>query len=58
MSRLIETRYPIYAEADITIDSLAGPTDATVQKLLAALHDWAGPSGVVDRREEVGSAVS
>jgi shikimate kinase len=58
MSRLIEARYPIYAEADIIIDSLAGPTDMTVQKLLAALHDWAGPSGVIDRREEVGSAVS
>jgi shikimate kinase len=49
LSRLIETRYPVYAEADITIDSLAGPTDATVQKLLAALVEWAGPSGVIDR---------
>ena len=50
LGKLIETRYPIYAEADITIDSLAGPTDSTVQKLLAALTEWAGPSGMIDRR--------
>ena len=51
LSRLIETRYPVYAEADITVDSLAGPTDTTVQKLLTALTRWAGPSGVIDRPE-------
>lgn len=50
LTKLIETRYPVYAEADITIDSLAGPTDTTVQKLLAALGEWAGPTGVIDRR--------
>ena len=50
LGKLIETRYPVYAEADITIDSLAGPTDTTVQKLLSALADWAGTTGVIDRR--------
>jgi shikimate kinase len=35
--RLIETRYPIYAEADLTILSEDGPHDATVDLLLAAL---------------------
>jgi shikimate kinase len=58
LTKLIETRYPVYAEADITIDSLAGPTDTTVQKLLAALADWAGPTGVIDRRAVLAGAQS
>jgi shikimate kinase len=58
LTTLIETRYPVYAEADITIDSLAGPTDSTVQKLLSALADWAGPTGVIDRRAVSPEAVS
>jgi shikimate kinase len=58
LTKLMATRYPVYAEADIAIDSLAGPADTTVQKLLAALTAWAGPAGIVDRRPEVGSAAS
>jgi shikimate kinase len=50
LSRLIETRYPVYAEADIVVDSLPGPSDAMVHKLLAALAEWAEPTGIVDRR--------
>ena len=52
LTRLMATRYPLYAEADIAIDSLAGPADTTVQKLLTALAEWAGPAGIVDRRPE------
>jgi len=52
LTRLMATRYPVYAEADIAIDSLAGPADTTVQKLLTALAEWAGPAGIVDRRPE------
>jgi shikimate kinase len=37
LSELIERRYPIYAEADVTIDSGEGPPDATVLRVLAAL---------------------
>jgi shikimate kinase len=58
LTRLIESRHPIYAEADITIDSIAGPVDLTVQKLLTALAKWAGPSGIVDRPAELGRAAS
>jgi len=58
LSRLIETRHPVYAEADITIDSLASPTDTTVQRLLGALTELAGPSGVIDRRPARQEAVS
>jgi shikimate kinase len=52
LSRLIETRYPIYAEADLVIDSVPGPSEATVQKLLVALNQWAEPSGIVDRQAQ------
>jgi shikimate kinase len=38
--RLIEIRYPIYAEAKITIQSEDGPHDATVDILLAALGTY------------------
>lgn len=37
LAELIERRYPIYAEADITIDSGEGPPDATAGRAVAAL---------------------
>lgn len=37
LAQLMERRYPIYAEADLTIDSGDGPPDATVLRTLAAL---------------------
>jgi shikimate kinase len=37
LAELIERRYPIYADADITIDSGEGPPDATVSRAIAAL---------------------
>jgi shikimate kinase len=37
LARLMEERYPIYAEADITVDSLDGPPDVTVDRVIAAL---------------------
>jgi shikimate kinase len=37
LERLIAERYPIYAEADITVDSLDGPPEVTVERVLAAL---------------------
>lgn len=37
MERLMAERYPIYAEADITVDSNGGPHDAVVQNILAQL---------------------
>ena len=55
LTQLIETRYPVYAEADITVDSRAGPAEATVLKLLEALGQWAGPAGVIDRPVELGA---
>ena len=37
MERLMKERYPIYAEADITIDSSGGPHDTVVQKIMSEL---------------------
>jgi shikimate kinase len=36
LQALSEERHPVYAEADITVDSLEGPHSATVQAILAA----------------------
>jgi shikimate kinase len=55
LGRLIEARYPIYAEADIIVDSVAGPVDHTVQNVLDALLRRAGPDGVLDRQETEGT---
>ena len=37
LTELIERRHPIYAEADVTIDSGEGPPDATATRVIAAL---------------------
>lgn len=39
LERLIAARYPIYAEADISVDSIDGPPEATVERVLAALAE-------------------
>jgi shikimate kinase len=39
LARLMEQRYPIYAEADIVVDSTAQPADRTTEQVLAALRD-------------------
>lgn len=37
LERLVAERYPVYAEADITVDSVDGPPELTVERVLAAL---------------------
>ena len=39
MERLMAERYPVYAEADITVDSNGGPHDAIVQQILTKLTE-------------------
>ncbi|MGH6880556.1 shikimate kinase [Hypericibacter sp.] len=51
LAELMSTRYPIYAEADLTVDSQDGPPDATLERVLAALADFTPPS---DRQTETG----
>ena len=38
LGKLMEERYPIYAQADITIDSNVGPHDTVVEDVVAALR--------------------
>lgn len=40
MQRLMEERYPVYAEADITIESLEGPHDAVVETIVDRLKEF------------------
>lgn len=38
LSRLMESRYPVYAEADITVDSTDEPPEVTVAKIIQELE--------------------
>lgn len=39
MARLMEVRYPVYAEADLVVDSREGPHQWTVDAVMKALRD-------------------
>ena len=39
-TRLIAERYPVYAEADITVDTVDGPPEATLAKVIDALDHY------------------
>jgi shikimate kinase len=45
MQRLMDERYPIYAEADIIVETGAGPHGAAVRAIIAALRRRAGDLG-------------
>ena len=40
MQRLIDARYPVYAEADITIETGAGPHNSAVAAIVSALRAY------------------
>jgi shikimate kinase len=42
LERLIAERYPVYEEADITVDSLDCPPDVTVERVIVALAAFLG----------------
>ena len=44
LAELIERRYPVYAEADITVESQAGPVEDTVASVMAALDARLAPT--------------
>jgi len=47
LARLIDERYPVYAEADLTVDSIDGPPDATLSRVLEELGKFLGaPAGI------------
>jgi shikimate kinase len=39
LSELIDVRYPVYAEADIVVDSADGPPEMTLDRVLQALEE-------------------
>jgi len=45
LKALIAERYPVYAEADITVVSRDVPHETIVEEILAALDDWLGAGG-------------
>lgn len=45
LARLIEERYPVYAEADIAIDSQDGPPEVTVARARAAIGAYLAAPG-------------
>ena len=48
LQRLMDERYPVYAEADITIDSGDGPHEIVVGKIIAALAACESNSHIPD----------
>ena len=40
LERLIAARHPVYAEADIVVDSNDAPADATSERVIAAIEDY------------------
>ncbi len=50
LERLIAVRHPIYAEADVTVESADGPPEAMVERVIASLSAW------LDSRAERASA--
>ena len=42
LERLMEERYPVYAEADITVESADAPPEVTVDRVMTALKAHAG----------------
>lgn len=46
LERLMAERYPVYVEADITVDSVDGPAEATLERVMTALASYLGvPAG-------------
>ena len=45
LDRLIRERYPVYAEADIVVDSVDGPPEVTVERVERALRTLAADRG-------------
>lgn len=50
LATLMAARYPVYALANITVDSINGPIDQTVDRVEAAVAEW------LSRREGVSEA--
>lgn len=56
MGTLMAERYPVYAEADLTVDSKDGPPDETVEAVLRALNERAEDRPQSRQPEQAGLA--
>jgi len=54
LARLIEERYPIYAEADIVVDSEDVPHERMVEKIVDALATYQAANGGCAREPAAG----
>ena len=52
---LIDKRYPVYAQADLVVDSMDGPPDETVKKVMAAITAYEARKAKKQRAEEKAS---
>jgi shikimate kinase len=43
LERLMAERYPVYAQADVVVDSIDGPLDAMLERVMAALERHLAP---------------
>ena len=43
LTELMDVRYPVYAEADVTVDSADGPPEMTMDRVLTALDAYLNP---------------
>ena len=47
LERLMAERHPVYAEADLTVDTLDGPPEVTLERVMAALAPHLGVAAAV-----------
>ncbi len=45
LERLVDTRYPVYAEADMIVDSIDGPAEETVDRVLCTVKAYLDEKG-------------
>jgi shikimate kinase len=48
LERLMAERYPVYAAADIIVDTVDGPPEATLERVMAALEQHVAPGERTD----------
>jgi shikimate kinase len=56
LAELIEQRYPVYAEADLTVESADGPPEVTLERVLGALESYLRGEGERERRGQAAPA--
>ncbi|HIP79138.1 MAG TPA: shikimate kinase [Kiloniellaceae bacterium] len=58
LSDLIALRYPVYAEADVTVDSVDGPPEVTLGRVIEGLRAHAGKAGNRDSHTNKGRSAA